>query len=261
MDRKGFIGGSDMYALEHGNWFDLWQIKTGRKEPDDLSHMFNVNLGNETELFNMRWFEIQTGVMVEQTQVVVEKNWSGIPCRGTLDGICSNDNIIEAKHTSSFSSMSDILDRYMGQVQFYMWLADRPAAHLSVIFGNKWETATVTRNAALMDQYLEMMHGFWDYVRADSVPPTNDMPKTDWSQVEIDGLKVRDANNDNHFVSLAHDYVSTLFSHKQHESIKKELRSMIRDDEREVTSDLVSIKRSKNGSCRIVIHTEEVSDG
>ena len=72
MDRKGFIGGSDMYALEHGNWFDLWQIKTGRKEPDDLSHMFNVNLGNETELFNMRWFEIQTGVMVEQTQVVVE---------------------------------------------------------------------------------------------------------------------------------------------------------------------------------------------
>ena len=209
----------------------------------------------------MRWFEIQTGVMVEQTQVVIEKNWSGIPCRGTLDGICSNDNIIEAKHTSSFNNMSDMLDRYMGQLQFYMWVADRPAAHLSVIFGNKWETATVSRNAELMDQYLDMMHAFWDYVRVDSIPPTNEMPKTDWSQVEIDGLKVRDANNDNHFVSLAHDYVGSLYSHKQHESTKKELRAMIRDDEREVNCDLLSIKRSKGGSCRIVIHTEEVSDG
>ena len=36
---------------------------------------------------------------------------------------------------------------------------------------------------------------------------------------------------------------------------------MIRDDEREVNCDLLSIKRSKGGSCRIVIHTEEVSDG
>ena len=96
MDRKGFIGGSDLYKLEHDdNWFDLWQIKTGRKEPDDLSHLFNVNLGVETELFNMRWFEIQTDIMVTDTQVEYTKNWHNIPCKGTLDGVLANNEIIE----------------------------------------------------------------------------------------------------------------------------------------------------------------------
>ena len=33
MERKGFIGGSDCVQIMQGNWLDLWQIKTGRKEP------------------------------------------------------------------------------------------------------------------------------------------------------------------------------------------------------------------------------------
>ena len=53
MNRK-FIGGSDQKGFENGDWHDLWLIKTGRKEPDDLSNVFRVNLGSETELFNMR---------------------------------------------------------------------------------------------------------------------------------------------------------------------------------------------------------------
>ena len=34
-DRTGFIGGTDAVKIMNGKWFDLWQIKTGRKEPED----------------------------------------------------------------------------------------------------------------------------------------------------------------------------------------------------------------------------------
>jgi hypothetical protein len=40
---------------------------------------------------------------------------------------------------------------------------------------------------------------------------------------------------------------------KKHDVIKKELRSMIADDEREVYCDILAIKRDKRGACRITV--------
>ena len=53
MERTGFIGGSDMMTIMNGDWEYLWQIKTGRAVPDDLSNVFPVQLGIATEEFNM----------------------------------------------------------------------------------------------------------------------------------------------------------------------------------------------------------------
>ena len=55
MERKGFIGGSDLYDIMNSNWHKLWLIKTGRQEPEDLSNQFNVRLGQYTEKFNLDW--------------------------------------------------------------------------------------------------------------------------------------------------------------------------------------------------------------
>ena len=49
MDRTGFLGGSDMSLILNGDWLYLWEIKTGREKPDDLSDVFPVQLGNATE--------------------------------------------------------------------------------------------------------------------------------------------------------------------------------------------------------------------
>ena len=37
MERKGFIGGSDCVKIMRGEWLELWEIKTGRRESEDLS--------------------------------------------------------------------------------------------------------------------------------------------------------------------------------------------------------------------------------
>ena len=47
------IGGSDASKIMNGEWHELWEIKTGRKEDADLSDVFHVQLGHATEKFNL----------------------------------------------------------------------------------------------------------------------------------------------------------------------------------------------------------------
>ena len=160
--------------------------------------------------------------------------------KGTLDGLLemtrsSNVNTPAASATCLMCWI-DIWDRY----SFTCGWQIVPLSICLSSLATNGRHATVSRNAALMDQYLEMMHGFWDYVRADSVPPTKRCPRLIGHRSRSMGSKF-EMPTTTIILSAAHDYVSTLFSHKQHESIKKELRSMINDDEREVTSNLVSI--------------------
>ena len=72
--------------------------------------------------------------------------------------------------------------------------------------------------------------------------------------IHFNGLKLRDASKDNHFTSLASDFVLTQDKAKEHEIVKKELKSLVAADEREVFCDLLTIKRDKRGACRITMN-------
>mgnify|MGYP003125020012 FL=1 len=41
-DRKKYIGGSDACRIISGDWIKLWEEKTGRTEPEDLSKKLAV---------------------------------------------------------------------------------------------------------------------------------------------------------------------------------------------------------------------------
>jgi hypothetical protein len=260
MERKGYIGGSDLYSIMRGDWHDLWKIKTGRKMPDDLSDMFNVQLGVMTEKFNMDWLHKDTGYHVDKLNPLNTntKVISDVPYQARPDGIAYDDEgvamIVECKHTSSFKKMSDILEMYLPQVHLYMRVTDINRAVFSVIFGNRWEHCVVDYNHEFWMKVSTEAHAFWQHVVEDKEPPLLEPAKIDWSNVKIDGLVCRDASQDNQFVNLAHEFVNTSHHLKQHDVVKKELRSMINDNEREVFCDLLSIKRDKRGACRIYVN-------
>jgi len=261
MIRTGFIGGSDLYSIMRGDWHDLWQVKMGMKEADNLDHIFKVQLGSYTEAFNIEWFCRDTGHEASQEQQELKKVISGVPFKGAVDAFVTSEegktSLLECKHTSSNRSMSDMLDAYMPQIQLYMALSHHDQAYLSVIFGNDVEYCCVGYDQDYFDVVVQRCQEFWQLVTS-KTEPSNDVAswKIDWSQVKIDGLKARDANNDNHFMSLAHDYVLSIAKAKEHEACKKELKSLIMDDEREVFCDLLTIKRDKRGACRITVKTE-----
>jgi predicted phage-related endonuclease len=264
MNRIGFIGGSDLYNIMKGDWHDLWLVKTGRKEPDDLSNVFRVNLGVATEDFHIDWFSRHGGYPLVEKQKQYQQNIDGVPYKGQVDALMQTDDsyvpntILECKHTSSNRTIKDMLENYMPQLHLYMRLSNTHECFLSVIFGNEWGWCRVNFDNDYWSKVHNAVIDFWEMVETQIEPPVNgvSVDKIDWSNIAIDGLVARDASQDNYFVDLAHNYVNTIDAAKDHEAVKKQLRSLINDNEREVYCDFLSIKRDKRGACRIAIKKE-----
>ena len=251
MKRTGFIGGSDCVRIMQGHWLDLWHIKTGRSEGDDLSRNIAVQLGICTENFNLNWFETEHEAVLKSHQLEFEKNIKGVPTKGTIDARWK-DAIVEAKHTNSMNSMERAIEYYMPQIQTYAHLAQADGAWMSVIFGNsKWESAYVKYNKDYFDSMWAVVSDFWGYVVRDEEPVGVDTPTVSIDRIEVDQMVRRDATHDNHFINVAHDYVENELAAKSFEISKKELKAMVGDDEREVYCDLLTVKRDKRGSLRI----------
>ena len=121
--RLSGIGGSDANIILSGN-FDsirrLWMEKRGETEPENLSGVLQVALGNWTEAFNRQWFEKVSGQVVERVNdqaICAVRSWR----RCTLDGFVNDVGAIwEAKHTSAFANRDEVLERYMPQLQHNM---------------------------------------------------------------------------------------------------------------------------------------------
>jgi len=270
MNRLGFLGGSDMNRIMRGDWVALWEEKTGKKQPDDLSDNLAVQLGSETEHFNKRWFDKQMFTDTETVQHVMHKgeghgltaemNWEGVPLKGQVDGHIMmdrkfTDEIIECKHTYETNNMENCLSMYMPQMQFYMWLHQAKGCYLSVIFGNrKWAAVYVQKDWDYINKMKVHITEFWRHVTEDTRPfGDNEVPPVSIDKIKVDGLVKRDASADNEFISRCHDYIEQEKSAKLFESAKSDLKAMVGDDEREVYCDLLAIKRDKRGSLRITV--------
>lgn len=256
MERKGFIGGSDMRRIMEGKWIPLWEQKTGRSEPDDLSNVLPVQLGSYTEEFNLNWFAKEHECELVDQQREYGMNWYGVPLKGQIDSaILGTEEMIEAKHTYDRNDMQSCLEMYMPQMQFYMWVADKKGCNLSVIFGNRrWESVYVRKDWDYLKKMQVHLNEFWRHVTEDMRPFGDDqIPPVSIDKIAVDGMTRRDATSDNEFISRCHDYIEQEANAKLFESAKADLKAMVASDEREVYSDLLTIKRDKRGSLRITI--------
>jgi len=248
MERKGFIGGSDCVKIMQGEWLELWQIKTGRIESDNLSENIAVQLGIHTESFNLAWFEKQRNCLLHDHQKSIFTEIGIVPAKGMVDAMWKN-SIVEAKHTNALSNMDIIIERYMPQLQLYCHLAESDGVYLSVIFGNnKWESVYVRRDEEYFNSMWAVVSDFWGYVLRDEEPIGIDTPKVSIDKIAVDEMVKRDASSDNEFIFYAHEYKQNKTAAKAFETAKTNLKQMVADNEREVYCDLLTIKRSKNGS-------------
>ena len=254
MRRQGFIGGSDATTIMQFKWYDLWLVKTGRAEAEDLSDNIAVQLGSHTENFNIKWFEKSTGCFVTKQQKQFKKTIGDVPLVGTVDGIVvESAAIIEAKHTNPFNDMNDMIERYMPQIQLYCHVSGAEGCHLSVIFGNsKWQSAFVHYDEEYFNKMMVFINDFWWHVVNDKEPVGIDTPEDiTINHIPVDNMVVRDASTDNAFVDASITYINGLEQNKIFENAKKDLKNMVGSNEREVFCDYLTIKRDKRGSLRI----------
>jgi predicted phage-related endonuclease len=99
-NRRLLIGGSDARTImgqDEGALLRLWREKRGEVEAEDLSGNLIVQLGKATEELNRRWYEANTGQLINNVQRHVlhpKLRWMG----ATLDGrVEATGAVFEAK--------------------------------------------------------------------------------------------------------------------------------------------------------------------
>ena len=275
MDRTTFIGGSDTVRLVNGDWENLYLEKIGEKQPDDLSDNLQVQIGIATEQLNVEWFVKNHSNNLDMN--MIERNKSlgvymidHVPCAANLDGLITQHQdkrewILECKHTNPFTSIKDVIERYMPQIQFYMHLHRHRmkmipirnrynccGAFISIIQGNgsKYHQSHIEYDELYAEKIMSLVKKFWLNHVVPKIKPTNDgiEDPPEVNSIPIDRKVQRCMSSSNEFTNDTHDYIKTMEVAHKHEEAKKRLLSHVTDDVYEMFNDYLVISVSKTGS-------------
>jgi len=260
-DRRHFIGGSDARIImgkDEKALHRLWREKRGEAAPVDLSAVLIVQLGLVTEDLNRRWYELNSGHRVTDTQRhAVHRT---IPyMAATLDGLVKETGaVFEAKFMLPWSfSEEAAAEKHMAQLQHNMLVAGTKKAVLSIINGGgKWVELSIEADPIYQTILIAAEKAFWRAVRTGETPALFDCepPKP-----RIEAVRVVDMNASNSWAEFAGLLCQTRQAHADHERAKTELKSLIPEDAKEAMGHGIRAKRSKSGAVSFDLVEKEVS--
>lgn len=254
-DRKHYIGGSDANTIMSGDperILQLWEEKTGKRQPEDLSDVLPVQMGLWTEALNLAWYEKQTGNIVygRRIQVVhpdvpwIKARPDGLTTLSELDGVAA---VIDAKHVGAFSfDMSKRLEYYSPQLYVQMMCVGCEHAVLSVFSGTMvYEQRSIKRDPFYEAQLMVELRKFWECVKNNEAPVEVADVKP---PVPVALMREVDMVGNNEWTHHEQTYVDLEDQAKSFEVAKKALKGMVEDDVRLVKGRALQIKRGKSGS-------------
>lgn len=251
-NRKGFINASEAPTIVAGEpeaQMRLWQEKTGRAEPEDLSGVLPVQLGSYTEAFNIHWFERTSGLAVTDRQRTEKLGF----LRATLDGMTVYQDapcVVEAKHIGAFSKIDDAVQRYIPQIFVQMHVTKTRQAILSIIHGTQnYEWVHVDFDDDYWAKALARLEMFHECVLFDQ--PPHDMTPLDAPKPST--FKPYDFSARNDWIYHAGDWFANKAASDTFKSAEKSLKEIIPEDASEVTGGGIIAKRSKAGAITIKV--------
>src|SRR5665647_2385042 len=173
--RRRFIGGSDARIImgkDEKSLHRLWSEKRGEAAPADLSNVLIVQLGLVTEDLNRRWYELNSGHRVTDTQRhAVHRT---IPyMAATLDGLVKETGaVFEAKFMLPWSfSEEAAAEKHMAQLQHNMLVAGTRKSVLSIINGGgKWIELSIEADPIYQTILMAAEKAFWRAVKTGETP-------------------------------------------------------------------------------------------
>ena len=260
-DRRSFIGGSDARIImgnDEAALLRLWREKRGEAEPEDLSGNLIVQLGSVTEDLNRRWYELNTGQVINDIQRHVKHpviRWMA----ATLDGrVELSGAVFEAKFMLPWSfSEEAAAEKYMPQLQHNMWVVNSKSAVLSVITGGgKWVEITTHADALYQHLIITAEKKFWRCVETGEPPPLFGVEPP---RPRIEAIRIVDMSSSNAWAEFAGILGRTRAAHLEHEQAKAELKSLMPEDAKEAIGHGVRAKRSKSGAVSFDLLSVEAS--
>jgi predicted phage-related endonuclease len=261
--RRSFIGGSDARIImgdDEAALLQLWRVKRGEVEPEDLSGNLVVQLGLATEDLNRRWYEASTGRVITDIQRKIRHpvlRWMG----ATLDGrVQGSDAVFEAKFMLPWSfSEEAAAEKYMPQLQHNMWVVAARTAVLSVITGGgKWVEILAHADPLYQHLIVTAERKFWRCVESGAPPQLFGVepPKP-----RLEAVRIVDMSASNAWSEFAGIFARTRSAHLEHENAKTELKSLMPEDAKEAIGHGIRAKRSKSGAISFdLLNATEASD-
>jgi predicted phage-related endonuclease len=249
-DRRSFIGGSDARIImgnDETALLRLWREKRGETEPEDLSGNLVVQLGAVTEDLNRRWYEFNTGQVINDIQRHVKHpviRWMA----ATLDGRVESSGVVfEAKFMLPWSfSEEAAAEKYMPQLQHNMWVVNSKAAVLSVITGGgKWVEIATHADALYQHLILTAEKKFWRCVESGEPPRLFGVEPP---RPRIEAIRIVDMSSSNAWAEFSGIFARTRGAHLEHEQAKAELKGLMPEDAKEAIGHGIRAKRSKSGA-------------
>ena len=154
----------------------------------------------------------------------------------------------EAKHTSAFSSVDDVVERYMPQLQHNMAVMRVDRAVLSVIFGNhKYEVIEVASDWLYQRDLLDAERHFWDCV-VRGVEPVCVAPPPGPRPI---GTREVSFEGNNAWASFACDWLQNRLAAKTHANAATQIKGLIEEDVTRAFGHGIEAKRSRSGAITI----------
>lgn len=257
--RKTGIGASEVAKIMQGSIDDvheLWLVKTGKKEREDLSDIFRVQMGIQSEAFNLHWMAKQHPEIKMRAVSPTE-----LPVRSPISKhlLASPDGYgeyidgqqfkkyftIDAKHVNGFTNEDKLLQSYSWQMLQQAYCCNVDGGILSPIYGNNWgPIVPVWRDELMIIELVKRTADFWDMVVNDIEPKDPYVPII----IKHDDMRELDMTEGNRAVewgNAAHIMRADKDGHNRFVDAKKELKEMIPDDAKLAYGNGMQVKRSK----------------
>lgn len=258
LNRNTGIGGSDAARIMKGEWHSLWLEKLGRKEPENLDHIFRVQLGKWTEPFHIDWFGKITGF--EVLPGTAERHPEHLFMFAHFDAWTTtkagNTVPLQVKHSNERATHRETAMYYMPQIAHECLVAGTREAWFSVIPGNLDPVyGLVEPDPVYIEKLFEMEKAFWWHVESETEPEI--IPKGTLAQAEsakmltrVAGFKAYDFGFNNQWLEAAARALEHEEAANKYDAAVKDLKALVPEDAAEITGGGFMCKRDRAGRLR-----------
>ncbi len=272
--RRLGIGGSDAGEIMAGRWRDLWLIKTGRAQPEDLSDVLPVQIGIVTEELNAQWYARKTGrPVLRRGEHVVSRKYPWM--RANLDAVTTTvaggrPAYLDFKHVGRFDEAA--LLRYTPQGVHCCIILGCDHWLLSAFVGNsKWEiTGDQEADPFYREELIAKEREFWNFVERDEEPRDRaepalaPKPEKRLRNIHMPTFTepgwVDFAQRNNWAIDAANEIMTfgeTEGAHKAHMAARERLKLLVPDDAGELRRADFLFTRAKNGAVTMKVEKKD----
>jgi putative phage-type endonuclease len=179
--RRNGIGSSDAPAvMGYSPWvttYQLWELKTGRREPDPMN--WAMKKGIELEPYARQAYEMKSGIQMPSDRM---KHREHDFLRANFDGINKLARLVlEIKCPGQIdharAAEGKIPDKYLWQCVHLLMVSRMPVLHYWSFDGENGILVKFKRNRELEEKLLTAEKKFWNHVLTDTPPLTGEIFK------------------------------------------------------------------------------------